>query len=657
MLRSLRLQVLWAPLVTLALGAAALGVEVHNARRMAARYEAVTRMRHELDSVIWRVTARHLHTVRRAREALLEPDPKNQLRILSKASEHYLREFKGRHLANASSVTRAIEVPDAHPHLAADLKRLQESYERLAARADAFAPTLDGLLEAIAAEDPELLRLAEVELDRTDREMQAALRITARVAEIAFKIQADHAVTPITAVPLAAWIALLLAAPLSFWVAYLPLARVTHLARGEPVATRSAEEESLAQRLAGLDVDREELERSLSERARDAERSAQAARRAERELGLLRVYNENLVNSLRSAIVVTDADARVTGFNRTARELLAMTDDEIGRGIGEQALFNSLAKRTDAAADLERALADRQVLRFEGVPYAGGEGERLLDLTVAPYLDESGAARGLLWVTDDVTDEVRTKRQLLAAERLAAVGSLSAQVAHEIRNPLSAIGLNAELLEEEYAAGLSEPRRSEAAALLGAIGSEIERLRHVTEGYLRLARLPSPEFADTDLNRVVTDLLNMLDEELTAHRIVPVLDLATPPPHTHADPGQLRQALLNVVRNSREAMADGGELRVSTLRNADLNVIEVVDTGPGIPRDQVERVFEPFFTTKPEGTGLGLSLTHQIIEEHGGTVEVFSLPPSGTTIRISLPSSASEPPHVENKSKQQIHKR
>jgi PAS domain S-box-containing protein len=638
--RSLRLQVLWAPLVTLALGAAALALEAHNARRMAARYEAVTRMRHDLDRVIWRVTELHLRTVRRAREALLDPDPENQVRVLSRTSEHYLSEIK-RHLARASRVTGAVAVPDARPRLATDLRRLQESYDRLAERAHAFAPTLDALLEAIAAEDPDLLLEAEVELDRTDKEMQAALRITARVAQVTAKMQADHAVTPITPVPFAAWIALLLATPLSFWLAYRPLARVSSLARGESTTARSKEEELLARRLAALAADRDELERSLSERTRDAERSAQTSRRAEQELALLRLYNENLVNSLRSAIVVTDAAGTITGFNRAARQLLGIAGDDVGRQINGHALFTSLARRTDAAADLERALTDRQVLRFEGVPFPSSGGERLLDLTVAPYQDESGAARGLLWVTDDVTDEVRIKKQLLAAERLAAVGSLSAQVAHEIRNPLSAIGLNAELLEEEFAAGLSQPRRGEAAALLGAIASEIERLTHVTEGYLRLARMPSPDFANVDLNLVVTDLLNMLDEELKTHGITPILDLATPPPQAHADPGQLRQALINIVRNSREAMVAGGELRVSTRRALNDTVIEVTDTGPGIPHHQAERVFEPFYTTKPDGTGLGLSLTHQIVAEHGGTVEVLSSPPGGTTIRISLPVTPS----------------
>ncbi len=644
MVRSLRFQFFWAPVTALVVGGIALGIEVRERARMTARLEAVTAMRLRLEPAIFRLAERHARTTRRTRGALLEPELDNQVRILSRTSEQYLRELV-RLVADAATTVANVTVhgavPDADPHLEQDMARLQHQLDNLLSYGHAIAPTLDALLEAITALDPEALLEAERDFDRADSDMHVALRVTTRMAQVATKRQARHATTPIAPVPLPVWVVALLFPPLSLWLAYRPLARIAAVASGRDATPKSREESMLAERIRGSAAKCERLEASLTERTREAERQVQSSRRAERELALLRLYNENLVNSLRSAIVVTDASGIITSFNRAARTLLGLNAETVGTPVDEHPLFSAVDSRSaDAAAEVNRALSERQVLRFDGLPFPAAGGETIVDLTVAPYLDESGAARGLLWVADDVTDAIRIKKQLLAAERLAAVGSLSAQVAHEIRNPLSAIGLNAELLEEELSASVPEGRRDEVANLLHGIGSEIERLTQVTEGYLRLARMPEPDFRDVDLNQVVGDLFTMLNSELKAHAITVSLDLASPPPLVWGDPGQLRQALLNIVRNSREAMPDGGKLRVTTHADDVRSVLELSDTGIGIPSELVSRVFEPFYTTKPQGTGLGLSLTHQIIAEHGGGIEVLQRKGGGhfsTTIRITLP--------------------
>jgi len=659
MLRSLRVQVLWAPVVTLALGGILVGLESDGHRRMAERVRAVTSLRQQLDRVLLRLSDRHTRTVRRTREALLEP--RLQVAILAWSSEHYLREME-RHLGEAHDAVRAINIPDGHPRLETDLAHLDRQLERIAEKAGEVAPALDALLGAVS-DVPELeeepteeetpdeevslppaplpgpLLAAQQEFHRADKDMHSALRVAQRMAQRAATLQAEHAATAIAPVPRLIWIGFLAWVPLALLLAYWPLRRIARFSSGADVPARTHEEKQLHTRFDELSDTRARLEQSLGERTRDAERSATTARRAEQELALLKLYNENLVNSLRSAIVVTDASGVLTGYNRTARKLLGLAQEQVGVDMSSHPLHAALVRRTrDANAELKRAMADHEMLRFDGLTYTGPTAEILLDLTIAPYLDESGAARGLLWVSDDVTDAIRVKKQLLAAERLAAVGSLSAQVAHEVRNPLSAIGLNAELLEEEFATGLAEPKREEAAALLRAIAEEIERLTQITEGYLELTRLPRPELRDVDLNQVVGDLFSMLDEELKGHHVTVELELATPPPRGWADPGQLRQALLNIVRNSREAMPNGGTLRVQTHRGGDTSRIEIGDSGPGIPSNVVPRVFEPFYTTKREGTGLGLSLTQQIASEHAGSVTVNSRPPDGTTIVLTLPS-------------------
>src|SRR3954451_185194 len=186
---------------------------------------------------------------------------------------------------------------------------------------------------------------------------------------------------------------------------------------------------------------------------------------------------------------------------------------------------------------------------------------------------------------------------LVASERLAAIRRIAAQITHEIRNPPSSISLNAEELGE---------RAPQARELCDAIVREVDRLTAITEEYLRFARLPKPQFQGADLNEAVRDLLDFVRPELDAGRVHLAVSLQAALPRVHADVAQVRQLLLNLVRNAREAMPQGGSLRVSTRGGEGCVEVEVRDAGPGIPRERIARIFDPFFTTKDRGTGLGL---------------------------------------------------
>lgn len=238
------------------------------------------------------------------------------------------------------------------------------------------------------------------------------------------------------------------------------------------------------------------------------------------------------------------------------------------------------------------------------------------------------------------------REELIRADRLATIGKMSAQITHEIRNPLSSIGLNAELLDEEL--GNGEPiDLVEARALLGAISSEVDRLTGVTEQYLRFARLPRPQLESVDVVSLVENLLGFTAEELNQHGIVVRKDWQARP-KVRADEGQLWQVLLNIVRNALEAMVDGGELVVRVTEDAErgMGAIELADNGPGIADDVREKIFEPFFSTKEHGTGIGLALVHEIVAEHSGELSVSSVEPTGTSFRIELPLAITAIPPI-----------
>ena len=241
--------------------------------------------------------------------------------------------------------------------------------------------------------------------------------------------------------------------------------------------------------------------------------------------------------------------------------------------------------------------------------------------------------------------------RLVQSERLATIGQMSAKVSHEVRNPLSSISLNAELLEDEIALLPSE-RRTEAANLLAAIRSQVDVLSAVTEEYLRFARLPKPKLEPSSVARVIEDLAEFVREELRAGKVQLVVDVSAGQPALSLDPGQIRQALLNLIRNAVEAMPEGGTitLRVNAISNFEFRmsdsairnpqsaiVIEVADTGTGISPEDLGRIFEPFFTTKEGGTGLGLAIARQIVADHGGSLTCESMPGGGTTFRLILP--------------------
>lgn len=234
----------------------------------------------------------------------------------------------------------------------------------------------------------------------------------------------------------------------------------------------------------------------------------------------------------------------------------------------------------------------------------------------------------------------RRERELVRSERLAAIGKMAAMITHEVRNPLSSIGLNTELLEEELA-GLGQEETEEARNLCRAITREVDRLTAITEEYLQFARLPKPRLHLEPLAPILEGLVDFEREQLLSRGVVLELDVAADLPPVLVDDAQLRQALLNLLRNAGEAVGEcgGGKVWIRTARSGSGEHVEiqVTDTGPGVAEELMPRLFEPFVSGKRSGTGLGLALTHQIVREHGGSIHVSSRAGQGATFVVSLP--------------------
>lgn len=232
----------------------------------------------------------------------------------------------------------------------------------------------------------------------------------------------------------------------------------------------------------------------------------------------------------------------------------------------------------------------------------------------------------------------RANEQLVVAERLATIGKMAAHVTHEIRNPLSSIALNLELLEEQLPS-----HDAEARTLFRAIGKEVERLSGLSRQYLAFARSKLPTREPEDVGALVEEALAFVKLDLEKHDIRVAVDVEPSLPPVSCDEGQIKQVLLNLLQNARDAMSGGGEVKVSVRAEGDEVVISVDDQGPGVPAELRERLFEPFYTTKSHGTGLGLAITQHIAASHGGSIACETAPGgSGARFVLRLPARSRE---------------
>jgi len=232
----------------------------------------------------------------------------------------------------------------------------------------------------------------------------------------------------------------------------------------------------------------------------------------------------------------------------------------------------------------------------------------------------------------------RAEDALRRRDRLVAMGELASTVAHEVRNPLNAVGMTAQRLKREFlgAAPAGAGERAELEELLSVMASETQRIDRIVQQFLEYARPPRLAPERVDLDALVGDVAGRA-RALAEARGVRLEAEASGAGTAVVDPAQLRQALDNLVRNAVEATPEGGRVSLATRREGGGHAIEVRDTGRGIDPDHLPRIFDLYFTTKADGTGVGLAVTEQIVTAHGGTIEVDSRPGAGTTMTVLLP--------------------
>jgi two-component system sensor histidine kinase PilS (NtrC family) len=329
----------------------------------------------------------------------------------------------------------------------------------------------------------------------------------------------------------------------------------------------------------------------------------------------LELFNTKVIESLPSGLFTTDTNGNILIFNHAAEIIAGIKRETVtGNTINAALPFLSLP--------LEEG-------RYEKILPATNDGEKIIGITISELKDIKGNETGFIGTFQDLTQIKKLEAEMQHKEKWAAIGELSANIAHEIRNPLASLKGSIELLKEDKLPGKHRERLMDIAL------SEMDRLNKTISDFLTYSRPKPLEIQLTNLHSVLDNTLDLLKNR-EPKRDVSIRKEYEGELFIHADPEKLSQVFWNLGVNAFEAMEDKGELSVSTKINHNHVIISFSDTGPGISKPDIERIFYPFFTTKEKGTGLGLSIAYRIIEEHDGRLIVRSRSGIKTTFEIIL---------------------
>ena len=346
----------------------------------------------------------------------------------------------------------------------------------------------------------------------------------------------------------------------------------------------------------------------------------------------LKDFNENIVESINVGVLAVDLEDRIESWNSQMEVMYALPRwQAVGRSLRE--IF------PDAFVEdyyrFRQSPGIHNLYKFRmGTP--SGEW-RTLNIAVAPLVTRKFAAIGRLIIMDDITERMELEAQLSQADKLSSIGLLAAGVAHEVNTPLAVISSYTQMLGKQLQ---TDPQK---AGLLEKITKQTFRASEIVNNLLNFSRTTGTEFSDINLNKVISDTLALLEHQLKVAHVKVDREFCGELPPIQGNAGRLQQVFLNLFLNAKDAMTGGGVLKVAT-QNGDSVTVRVTDTGSGIAQEHINRIYDPFFTTKTNpkegqnrGTGLGLSVTYGIIQEHAGNIRVESRPGEGTTFTLDFP--------------------
>jgi len=373
------------------------------------------------------------------------------------------------------------------------------------------------------------------------------------------------------------------------------------------------------------------LSSHLAERVRKSEDELAIATR---DLADYRVFNDRIIESMRSGLVTTDLRGNIVTFNRAAEEITGYKVADI-RGKSIFSIFGDIEKQIEVG--LESIRSRTRLPRFDiGCRTADGR-EIHLGFSVAPLVDESqhlngSTTRGYVLTFQDLTEVMELEREVRRQERLAALGKMAAGLAHEIRNPLASMRGSVQVLAGEL--DLS----TDQSQLMEIVLRESDRLNSIVSDFLVYARPPKIERTVVDLASILSETLALLRNSPELNPRHEIVDRSGPEPVLYkADSNQMRQVFWNLARNAIQAMPLGGELAVSLdARPGEDVTITFADTGQGMSREQKDRMFEPF-NSSSGGTGLGMAIVYQLVRDHNGKIIVETETGKGTRVSIRLP--------------------
>ncbi len=346
-----------------------------------------------------------------------------------------------------------------------------------------------------------------------------------------------------------------------------------------------------------------------------------------REKGFL----ETIFNAILEGVIVTDPKGRLIYLNRAACGFFGVeAEGSIGQPLGEVIRgldWEALSGPGDEviSRDLEVFYPESRLLNFYVVPLLSDEPEEGRRETV-----------GRAIILRDITQTRRATEETIESERFSALTMLAAGVAHEIGNPLNSLDIHLQLMQRKLQK-LPAKARGDLEKSVAIARGEVSRLDHIITQFLRAIRPQPLEMKPENLNAIVDESVAFLEAEIHDRDVIVQSDLDPNLPLIEVDREQIKQAFYNIVRNAFQAMKSGGFLRVKSRADETHVNISFVDTGGGIPSDNISRIFEPYFTTKAGGSGLGLLIVRRIVRAHGGEVILESVPGKGLSLTVRLP--------------------